>query len=46
MEAALDFLTQELKRNPAAIAWARRNHDLDAVRDDPRFHVLLDEIKP
>ena len=43
-DAALTLLRTALEINPNMADWARRDPDLEFIRDDPRFAALLDEF--
>jgi tetratricopeptide (TPR) repeat protein len=36
-DAALEHLSRAIELKPEAADWARRDHDFDPIRDDPRF---------
>jgi mannose-6-phosphate isomerase-like protein (cupin superfamily) len=40
-DAALDHFEQACTGDPRAKAWAREDHDLDSIRDDPRFNEAV-----
>jgi tetratricopeptide (TPR) repeat protein len=43
-DAALSLLRIALEKKQAPADWARRDPDLEFIRDDPRFSALLDEF--
>jgi len=43
MDAAIKHLRAALEKAPSERDWARRDPDLDFIRDDPRFQVLVNE---
>ncbi len=40
-EGALDHLERSCTGDPRAKAWARDDHDFDAIRDEPRFRAAV-----
>ena len=43
VDEALALLKVALEKKQTPFAWARRDPDLDFIRDDPRFKALVGE---